>query len=102
MRFNADSLGIIKSFHDLEVLSLDFSLHFDEVWLSDATVFPPGLKRIVGYDVKISCSNFMAIVKHLNFLEEFDLGIFGNIFLDLNECKLVVVTSYIVKPCNVK
>lgn len=89
MDFDADSFGIIKSFRDLEVLSMiHYREHFKEAWFSDATVFPPKLKRIQARSIKMSCSAFLSIVKQLKFLEQFDVHC-GGIFLNHDQCKLL-------------
>lgn len=89
MDFDADSFGIIKMFRNLEVLLMrHWYVNFEEAWFSDATVFPPNLKRIKAKSIDISCGVFISIVKQLKFLDSFDLG-FGEIYWDHDKCKIV-------------
>lgn len=92
MDFNADSFAIIKSFRNLEVLSMSqiygIDDYFSESWFAGGTVFPPTLKSIKSRKIFISCSTFFSIVKQLPFHVQFDLGI-GTIFWDHFECKFL-------------
>lgn len=87
MIFDIDTFAIIKSFRNLESLTIiNYSHDWQESWFSDATMFPPKLKRLVVAKIKISCTIFLSLVKHLKFLKEFDVGS-GNIYLDLGKCE---------------
>lgn len=89
MLFNADSFEIFKSFRNLESLifsKLEYMNDWEKEWFSDATVFPPKLKRIDVHKLKISCSAFLSIVKQLTFLETFETHS-GDIFWDHDTCK---------------
>lgn len=88
MEFDGYSLGIIKAFGNLKVLSIDPRNIWNKKWFSDATVLPPTLKHLKVDKIKISCSDFLAMVKQLHSLEEFDVGRYGDIFWDHSECKL--------------
>lgn len=89
MDFNAESLQIIKTFRDLEVLSIsNFYVAFQAEWFLGASVFPPKLKCIKIDGIKMSCTTFLSIVKRLKFLDEFDLKNSG-VFLDGDRCKLL-------------
>lgn len=84
--FDGDTLGTIKSFQNLEVLSMVQMFEDWKIsWFSDATVFPSKLKHIKVAGIKLPCITFLSLVGKLKFLEEFDIG-FGDIFL--SKCKL--------------
>lgn len=87
MPFDEDSVRILKSFQNLEYLSItQWRDELMESWFSDATVFPSKLKRIKIANPKISSNTFLSIVDRLQFLKEFDVG-FGDIFWDDDRCK---------------
>lgn len=76
MELNNKSLGIIKSFQNLEVLSISEWRCWDccrnKTMVLNATDFPPRLHRLKMYDIKIPCSKFLEILQHLTLLSEFD------------------------------
>lgn len=80
MTFDGESLGIIKSFQNLEVLSIRSMGGWDEAWFSTVLVFPPKLQRLSFDHMKMSCSKFLELLQHLTFLTEFEL--LGHIFWD--------------------
>lgn len=81
---NARTFDIINKFQNLEVLSVGLiNRRFPRV-----DVYPSNLKCFECDGIRISCNGFLAIVKQLQFLEEFDVGR-GCIFSNLNKCKLI-------------
>lgn len=90
MPCNADTFAIIKSFLQLEYLSIRGG---DVSVVPDNTIFPSMLKHITLDGFHISCSIFLSAVKQLEFLEEFDIGS-GIIFWDNDRRKFFYQHCY--------
>lgn len=70
-RVDRDLCKIIKSFENLQVLSI---INIDEHYtLPQNIVFPPKIKRIEFGQISMNWKSFESIVKKLTFLEEFDI-----------------------------
>jgi len=81
MKFDGESIGIIKSFQNLKVLSIHHWEDWNNDWFSNATDFPPRLQRLKIEDSEISCRYFLKVLQHLELLKEFDLD-YGQILWD--------------------
>jgi len=100
MKFNGESFAVIKTFQNLNVLSVaPIDGDWNEGWISDATVFSPRLQRLKIEFCEMSCGEFLPLLQHLRYLKEFDTG-FGGIRLDdrskLFHSRLRVVTKFIL------
>lgn len=85
MDFNDHTFDLIKSFENLEYLSMS-SYNWKKSWLSKTPLYPPKLKRLKLDCIKMSCKTFLLVVRQLEFLEEFYQDD-GFIFQNLDECK---------------
>lgn len=70
--FTDETFDILKSFQNLEILSLA-GLSECSSGLTEDTVFPSKLKRIRLLNIQIYCTALFSMVKHLKFLKEIDL-----------------------------
>lgn len=85
MQFDGESIGVIKSFQNLEVLSIVPRGTWNETLFSNATFYPSKLQRLKMKKIRISCSRFLKIVQYLTLLNEFELT---EIVWE-DECKLI-------------
>lgn len=72
MDFNDESFQIIKSFRNLEVLSLKEELwkESNEAWILNVEVYPSKLRRLKMKNLTdIPCNKFLEILQHLTSLE---------------------------------
>jgi len=81
MEFNDESLAAIKSFENLEVLSIHPWRGWKQAWFTNASVLPPKLQRLEMKCIDISCSQFLELLQHLPDLKEFDI-VYGEIRWD--------------------
>jgi len=73
MEFNDESFAAIKSFQNLEVLSIDPRGGWNRAWLLNASVLPPRLQRLEMKYKDIKCSHFLKLLQHLPDLKEFEI-----------------------------
>lgn len=87
MIVHEDTFNIVRSFLNLEVLSMESPNGiWDESLILESLTFPQKLKRINLIGIKMSSKAFLSIVRQLQFLEEFDFD-HGQIFCELDKCK---------------
>lgn len=98
MPYNEDTFELIKSFPNLEVLSMDSWKEKTTLPLTVLIDLPSSLKRIKLNGIKITYHTFVALVQDLKFLEEIDLGS-GGIFwpTDESEYKKLCKCSNVIK-----
>lgn len=103
MKFDDASLGVIKSFQNLETLSiLSIDGVENEDLFSNGTMFPPRLQRLEIPIIRILCIQVLEIVQH-TLVKEIDLGcgpVSGNRIFWSDQCK-IFYPDCIAKKCKV-